>query len=49
SPLAPGETRTITGAIRLATAQAQNYWAGVVEERVAWLRDREGVQMIRVE
>ena len=49
APLAPGETRTITGAIRLATAQAQNYWAGVVEERVAWLRDREGVQMIRVE
>ena len=46
--LAPGETRTITGAIRLANARAQNYWAGLVQERVAWHRDREGVQMIAV-
>ncbi|MCX7839194.1 MAG: hypothetical protein N2559_07020, partial [Anaerolineae bacterium] len=48
APLAPGETRTITGAIRLKTPQARNYWAGLVNERVAWLQDNQGKQMITV-
>jgi serine protease AprX len=46
--LAPGETRVITGAIRLQSAQAVNYWAGLVQEHIAWLQDREGVQIITV-
>ena len=48
APLAPGETRTITGAIRLRSAQSKNYWAGLVHERVAWLQDREGTQLVSV-
>jgi hypothetical protein len=48
APLAPGETRTITGAIRLKTPQARNYWAGLVNERIAWLQDQQGKQMITV-
>jgi hypothetical protein len=48
APLAPGQTATITGAIRLATAQTQDYWVGLVEERVRWVQDRVGVQTIAV-
>ncbi|MBI5305197.1 MAG: S8 family peptidase [Chloroflexi bacterium] len=48
TPLAPGETRTITGAIRLQTAQSQDYWAGLVQEFVAWLQDHQGTQTIGV-
>jgi serine protease AprX len=48
SPLAPGETRTITGAIRLKSAQAQKYWAGMVQEYVAWLQDMQDAQDISV-
>jgi subtilisin family serine protease len=48
TPLQPGETRTITGAIHLKTAQSQSYWAGLVNEYVAWLQDRQGVQLITV-
>ena len=46
APLAPGETRTITGAIRIKTAQARNYWIGLVQERVAWLQDRVGTTLV---
>ncbi len=49
TPLAPGESRTITGAIHLKTAQTQNYWAGLVQEYVAWLQDRQGVQLVTVQ
>jgi hypothetical protein len=48
TPLAPGETRTITGAIRLKTPQTQNYWAGLVQEHIAWHQDRQGVQSVSV-
>ncbi|MBI5303369.1 MAG: hypothetical protein HY868_14635 [Chloroflexi bacterium] len=48
SPLQPGETRTITGAIRLRTVRVANYWAGLVQERVAWIQDRQGTQAITV-
>jgi hypothetical protein len=48
APLAPGETRVITGAIRLQTTQVANYWAGLVQEHIAWLQDREGVHLITV-
>jgi hypothetical protein len=48
APLAPGETRTITGAIRMRDAQSRNYWAGLVQERVAWHQDRQGAQNITV-
>ncbi len=48
APLAPGESRTITGAIRLKTGRAVKYWAGIVRELVAWLQDRQGEQMITV-
>ncbi|MBI4788040.1 MAG: hypothetical protein HY782_13460 [Chloroflexi bacterium] len=49
APLAPGETRTITGAIRMKQAQSRSYWVGLVQERVAWLQDQLGAQTIRVE
>ncbi len=48
APLAPGETRTITGAIRLKTPRTINYWAGLVHELVAWLSDSQGKQLITV-
>lgn len=46
--LAPGETRTITGQIRLHTAQTKNYWAGLVQELVAWRQDNLGKTSITV-
>lgn len=49
TPLAAGETRTITGAIRMKTAHVRNYWAGLVQEYVAWLEDRDGTQLITVQ
>ncbi|MEW5719296.1 MAG: S8 family peptidase [Chloroflexota bacterium] len=48
TPLAPGETRTITGAIRMKNQQAQKYWAGMVQEYVAWVQDQQGAQDIAV-
>lgn len=48
APLAPGETRTITGSIRMKNPQRINYWAGLVQEQVAWWQDRQGVQFITV-
>jgi hypothetical protein len=48
TPLAPGETRTITGCIRLKNSQSKNYWVGLVNEYVVWLQDRQGVQAINV-
>ena len=48
SPLAPGETRTITGTIRFKNSQARNYWVGLVQERVAWIQDRIGTRLISV-
>ncbi|MCX7841409.1 MAG: hypothetical protein N2559_18400, partial [Anaerolineae bacterium] len=48
TPLAPGETRTITGAIRMKNAQARDYWLGLVQELVAWKQDRLGTQRITV-
>src|SRR5581483_8154979 len=33
--LAPGETRTVNGQIRLNRAQAINYWVGLVHELIA--------------
>jgi hypothetical protein len=48
TPLAPGETRTITGLIRLRTVQTQNYWVGLVNEYVAWMQDRVGTTPIQV-
>jgi hypothetical protein len=48
APLAPGETRTITGAIRLRTMRTIQYWAGLVREMVAWIEDRQGAQAVTV-
>ncbi|HEX7593755.1 MAG TPA: hypothetical protein VF429_06250 [Anaerolineae bacterium] len=36
-PPAPGETRTVSGAIHLTLSGAQAYWAGLVREQVARL------------
>jgi hypothetical protein len=49
TPLKAGEERTITGAIRMTSAQSKNYWAGLVQERVAWHHDQQGAQAITVE
>jgi uncharacterized Zn-binding protein involved in type VI secretion len=48
APLAPDQTVTITGAIRLKTVRSINYWAGLVREKIAWLQDRQGTQKITV-
>ncbi len=48
APLQPGETRVITGRIRLNNASAQKYWAGLVREQIAWLQDRQGETLITV-
>jgi len=48
APLAPGESRTITGGIRLTQSRERAYWVGLVRERVAWVQDRQGTQTIAV-
>lgn len=48
APLLPGQSTTITGTIRLVNARSQNYWAGLVQERVAWVVDQQGTQIIVV-
>jgi hypothetical protein len=48
APLLPGRTVTVTGAIRLKTVQAINYWVGLVQEQIKWWQDREGSQFITV-
>ncbi len=48
APLAPGQSATITGSIRLKTPRAVKYWAGLVNEQVAWLQDNAGTQTITV-
>lgn len=48
TPLAPGESRTITGYIHLKNVQARNYWAGLVQEQLAWLDDKSGAQLVTV-
>jgi len=48
APLAPGQTATITGSIRLQTTRSISYWAGLVRELVAWLSDKQGMQVITV-
>lgn len=48
SALAPNETRTITGQIRLNNASAKNYWAGLVQEQIAWKQDNVGTTRITV-
>lgn len=46
--LAPNETRTITGQIRLNNASVKNYWAGLVQEKIAWKLDNAGTTQITV-
>lgn len=48
SVLAPNETRTITGQIRLNNAQTKNFWAGLVQEQVKWIIDQTGTTQIIV-
>lgn len=47
-PLLPGRTVTVTGAIRLHTPRAINYWVGLVQEQIRWVQDREGAQFVVV-
>jgi hypothetical protein len=48
APLAPGQSITVNGAIRLKTPRAVEYWAGLVQEQIKWLRDTQGAQTITV-
>ncbi|MCC7163201.1 MAG: N-acetylmuramoyl-L-alanine amidase [Anaerolineae bacterium] len=48
SPLNPGETRVINGAIRLNAQGAKRYWAGLVREQVQWIQDNVGTTSITV-
>lgn len=48
APLAPGQTTTITGAIRMKSQQSRYFWAGLVQEQVAWLQDHMGRALITV-
>ena len=48
APLPPGQSVTVTGAIRVKTTQSRNYWAGLVQEQIAWLQDNSGRTLITV-
>jgi len=48
SPLAPNETRVLNGQIRLTDATTRNYWAGLVQEQIAWRQDDAGKTQITV-
>src|SRR5581483_5011492 len=48
SALATGETRTITGQIRMNNTQTKNYWAGLVQEQIVWKQDHLGTTQITV-
>jgi len=47
-PLAPGQTCTVTGSIKVANASSKNYWAGLVSEWVGWQQDNQGKQFVTV-
>ena len=44
----PGETVTIDGYIRLVTPQVQDYWVGIVRERMDWYEEGMGRTTITV-
>ena len=46
--LNPGETATINGEITLTQPGAWHYWAGLVQEGVAWAQDRVGTTTVTV-
>ncbi|MCL5961363.1 MAG: N-acetylmuramoyl-L-alanine amidase [Chloroflexi bacterium] len=46
--LAPGETTTVVGYVRLSTVKTTNYWTGLVQEGVAWIADDQGSTPVRV-
>ncbi len=48
APLGPGQSTTVTGAIRLETPRAVKYWAGLVREQIKWFQDNQGAQLITV-
>lgn len=48
TPLASGETRTVTGYVELNSSQSQNYWVGLVEEWIEWHEDNLGSVLITV-
>jgi hypothetical protein len=48
APLPPGQAATVTGKIKLLSAQSKSYWAGLVRERIVWLEDKDGPTTITV-
>ena len=48
APLAPGQTATVTGAIRLQEGGSRSYWAGLVCELVVWQQEFAGKQSVHV-
>lgn len=48
SSIAPGESRTIYGSIRLNKTESKDYWAGLVQEHLAWRQDNIGRTNITV-
>jgi hypothetical protein len=48
APLAPGQTATITGRIRLKNPQTKRYWAGWVREQIEWLQRDQSPTAITV-
>jgi len=46
--LAPGNTVTVTGYIRLTTQRTTAYWAGLVQEAVQWWQDNVGTASVTV-
>jgi hypothetical protein len=46
--LAPGASVTVTGYIKLATARTTAYWAGLVQEGMAWVQNGMGSTSITV-
>jgi hypothetical protein len=48
APLPSGQSFTVNGAIRLTTAQSRYFWAGLVQEKIAWVQDRIGRALVTV-
>ncbi|MCL5264392.1 MAG: N-acetylmuramoyl-L-alanine amidase [Chloroflexi bacterium] len=46
--LAPGDSATVVGYIRLNSQSTTNYWAGLVDEAVGWVGDNLGSATVRV-
>ncbi|MGB8646569.1 MAG: N-acetylmuramoyl-L-alanine amidase, partial [Anaerolineae bacterium] len=48
APLAPGQSTTVTGYIRLNRRQATNFWVALIQEATAVVQDNQGTTLVTV-